>query len=627
MTAQRVETVLGPVPADRLGIILSHEHFPSTSKAGGCEENAPPAGYAQRLDDMQREIIREAQARGVGTFVELTPPCNRRCVPMMQRLSRQTGLHVIACTGFYLENTWSAWVKERTEAELTRYMTRELTEEMAGTGAKAGIIKIAGGNPRESEAYGRIFRAAAAASRETGAAISTHSGGLARAHFEYLVEVGAAPDRLYMGHADFEPLDNLLAIARAGGHMVFTCWGLQGYYTLYASDVADRVAGVIQAGCADAVLLSMDFAAIVKPELQGILITEYNVPYRTPASLFRYSLPPLRERGVSDDTLDRILRDNPREMLVRVASPERRASDQADATPITVCTGLERREYSAQTRADFRELVNGHIAGWPYTKPLDDAILDHWRTMPRFQPAHVWVAYRDGRPRAALHGEIDAKQAAAHILAMRPGAVEEGVWLLAEFEKEARAVGRRLLYGPYWGTSAFYGGYILGSEPCIPNWDHDGVDAFVQSGFRVAISGVLMVRDMEQAPRMRVVPDGYEIVPAAVEEFGARAFGYQANYGGAKAAHCYARYYPALTGPRGGTLGQIGNVTTLEAHRGKGLAGAMVEMCVRDLRAMGAAEALIATSLDNPPALRCYERAGFRRRHQIGMWVKDLAPA
>ncbi len=620
-----VETVLGPVPADRLGIILPHEHFPSTSRAGGCEETAPPPGYAQRLDDMQREVIREAQARGVGAFVELTPPGNRRCVPMMQRLSRETGLHVVACTGFYLENTWPEWVAQRTEAELTQFMVRELTEEMPGTGAKAGIIKLAGGNPRESEPYRRVFRAAAAASRETGAAISTHSGGQSRAHFEFLVEAGAAPERLYMGHADFEPLENLLAIARAGGHVILTCWGVEAFYTLYSKDVADRAAGMVHAGFARSVLMSIDFALIIKPEMHGIVVSDCNIPYRTPASLFRYGVPPLRERGVSDEALDLILRENPRDMLARAPAPG--AATPAPAPALEVRSGLERRAFCAETRAAFVDLVNGHLAGWPYSKPIDDALVDHWAPLPRFQPPHVWVAYRDGRPTAALHGEILEKLAATHMLAMRPGAAADGIWLLGEFEKAARAAGRPMMYGPYWGTTEFYAGYVMAAEPCVPSWDRDGVDAFIGAGYRPLINGVWMTRDLDAVAEIRPAPEGYEIVPVPHHEFGARGFGYHALFAGAKAAHCMARYYPTLQAPRGGTVGQIGNVTTLEPHRGKGLAGIMVAMCLRDLRAMGAAEALIATSLDNPPALRCYERAGFKRRHHVAMWAKELAPA
>lgn len=625
MGAPTIETVLGPVPADRLGIILPHEHFPSTSQPGGCEETAPSPGYAQRLDDLQRDAIREAQSRGVGTFVELTPPGNCRCVPMMQRLGRETGLHVVACTGFYLESTWPGWVAQRSEADLTRFMVRELTEEMPGTGARAGIIKIAGGNPRESEPYRRVFQAAAAASRETGAAISTHSGGLSRSHFEFLVEAGAAPDRLYMGHADFEPLENLLAIAKAGGRVIFTCWGVEAFYTLYSKDVADRAAGLVRAGCARAVLMSIDFALIVKPGLNGILIPDYNIPYRTPASLFRYGVPALRERGVSDATLDLILRENPRDMLLR--APASAAAPAAPAPALEVRSGLERRAFCAETRADFMALVNGHIAGWPYSRPIDDALVDHWASLSRFQPANVWVAYRDGRPTAAMHGEILEKLAATHILAMRPGAVADGVWLLGEFANAARAAGRTTMYGPYWGTTEFYAGHVMAAEPCVPSWDRDGVDAFIGAGYRPLINGVWMTRDLDALPDARPAPEGYEIVPVAHREFGARGFGYHALFAGAKAAHCMARHYPALQAPRGGTVGQIGNVTTLEPHRGKGLAGIMVAMCLRDLRAMGAAEALIATSLDNPPALRCYERAGFRRRHHVFMWARELPPA
>ena len=50
----------------------------------------------------------------------------------------------------------------------------------------------------------------------------------------------------------------------------------------------------------------------------------------------------------------------------------------------------------------------------------------------------------------------------------------------------------------------------------------------------------------------------------------------------------------------------------------------MVKLCLRRLAEMGAEEVLISTGLNNPPALRAYENAGFRRRHSINEWSKDL---
>jgi ribosomal protein S18 acetylase RimI-like enzyme len=54
------------------------------------------------------------------------------------------------------------------------------------------------------------------------------------------------------------------------------------------------------------------------------------------------------------------------------------------------------------------------------------------------------------------------------------------------------------------------------------------------------------------------------------------------------------------------------------------LARIMSQMCLRDLQAMGASEVLIATGLDNQPALRAYEKAGFKRRYNINEWSKSL---
>ena len=63
---------------------------------------------------------------------------------------------------------------------------------------------------------------------------------------------------------------------------------------------------------------------------------------------------------------------------------------------------------------------------------------------------------------------------------------------------------------------------------------------------------------------------------------------------------------------------------TDEAHRGKGLARVMTQMCLRTMQEWGGAEVLLSTGLNNVPALRAYERAGFERRHHACEWTKTL---
>lgn len=93
---------------------------------------------------------------------------------------------------------------------------------------------------------------------------------------------------------------------------------------------------------------------------------------------------------------------------------------------------------------------------------------------------------------------------------------------------------------------------------------------------------------------------------------------------GRQVSKCGARQYPKLLVADGRPIGQIGYVGTEEAHRGRGLATLMTAMCLKRLFRTGAGEVLISTGLDNPAALRAYEKAGFRRRHYVTEWTKAL---
>jgi ribosomal protein S18 acetylase RimI-like enzyme len=287
---------------------------------------------------------------------------------------------------------------------------------------------------------------------------------------------------------------------------------------------------------------------------------------------------------------------------------------------------LSVRTFSSQTEQDFLSVTNAYLKGWPYTRPIDTPLIAHWKTLPYFQPENIWVAYRSATPRAVLHGEFRIPERPfIHLLAMPSGAAEEAAWLLGQFEERARASGAKRLIGPHWNSTVFYGGYVLGLEPYHPHWAADGTEAYVRAGFRITLAGVVLIRELNDGVPLEECPAGYQIVDVdRPPEFDARAFGLHALCDGQKAAHCYARFYPHLMSPRGGPVGQIGNVTTDAAHRGKGLARIMTLMCLHRLREWGAADVLIATGLENFPALRAYERAGFTRRYNINEWSKDL---
>ena len=286
------------------------------------------------------------------------------------------------------------------------------------------------------------------------------------------------------------------------------------------------------------------------------------------------------------------------------------------------------KPFSPETRPDALHVINAYLAGWPYSRPVDMAMLEHWATLgAAYQPQSMRIAYRAGVPRAFLHGELETEQKTfnIHLLALVPGAAAEAVALLAEAERFCRAGGVQKLRGPFYHSNIFYGGYICGCEPYHPHWAIEGTAAFVTGGFRISHPAVIMVCELGRAVEIERAPQSYQIAEAAAEdEFGARTFRYVARCETKEAATCTARLYPALLSPRGGPVGQIGFVGTDAAHRGKGLSRILVKLCLKRLQEWGAAEALIATGLDNYPALRSYERAGFIRRYNLNEWSKDL---
>jgi GNAT superfamily N-acetyltransferase len=304
------------------------------------------------------------------------------------------------------------------------------------------------------------------------------------------------------------------------------------------------------------------------------------------------------------------------------------------------------RTFSEGASADVIAVVNAYTAGWAYTRPIDGALLEHWRGLPEFQPGSILIAYRHGTPVAMLHGEIRAEGLAfVHLLAVAGGgkvagggnaaggakaeakteAKAEAQSLLEGFELSARSAGAKRIIGPSPAAAVFYGGYVLGAEPYHPHWAIESLEVYIRAGYHISQSDTLMVCDLAGEVAVDAAPEGYQVVPADVApEFGASAFGYNGLYDGQRVAYCHARHYPLLMSPRGTAVGQIGPVGTNSSHRGKGLARVMTQMCVARLREMGAGEAILSTGLDNVPALRAYRRAGFRACYGMTEWTKDL---
>ncbi len=204
-----VMTVLGPVPVQALGMTDAHSHLYIGEVTGG-DPHAPvltdEAAVARELE--------EFRAAGGGTIVDCQPGvgCGRDG-RVLVRLSRATGIRVVAATGFhrrcyygpepplFAQSATTAADLFVDELENGLLETRDLP-----TVTRPGFIKIAA-EATLAETPVALLEAAVAAARQTGVAIEMHTerGASVVQLVDCLVSLGLDPERLVVCHVDKRP--------------------------------------------------------------------------------------------------------------------------------------------------------------------------------------------------------------------------------------------------------------------------------------------------------------------------------------------------------------------------------------------------------------------------------------
>ncbi|MER7780515.1 hypothetical protein ABTZ21_36970 [Streptomyces sp. NPDC096191] len=93
----RVNTVLGPVPAEELRVVAVHEHIGYGMPGSELDTKwwkTPEQRYEETVPKLRR-----FHEYGGGTFVDATGICNGRDIDYYKSLSAKTGVHIVACTG------------------------------------------------------------------------------------------------------------------------------------------------------------------------------------------------------------------------------------------------------------------------------------------------------------------------------------------------------------------------------------------------------------------------------------------------------------------------------------------------------------------------------------------------
>ncbi len=306
-----LRTVLGDRDPATAGPVDSHDHL---FLADGFAARLNPA---LRLDDFDRTLAELARYRAVGggTVVDAQPVGCGRMAVWQAEASRQSGVSVIASTGFHRLSFYPAkhWIHYLPEEYLTELFAREIEAGMHSDGdcslpterlkARAGVIKVAIGPEGPQGRVTLLLRAAAGASLRTGAALLCHTevGQHAVALVDFLRGMRVPARSIIVCHADrTTDLALNLTIARTGVWLEYDTIGRPKYHS--DEDESGLLATMAEAGHADQLLLGLDGTRERHLAYGGTVGLDY---------LQRVFLPLLRRQGFDETLLRQWTTDNP----------------------------------------------------------------------------------------------------------------------------------------------------------------------------------------------------------------------------------------------------------------------------------------------------------------------------
>ena len=322
---KKIQTVTGSIGPEDLGRTLSHQHilfgYPGWQNAVGA-----PFREEEQLEKACR-VLNDAKERfGLRTIIDATPGDCGRMPEFLKKVSLRTGVNIIMTSGYYYEGEGAPayfrfrMVKGNAEREIYNMLYREVTEGVGDTGVRAGVLKVSTGRGAVTEYEDLFLRAAARVSAETGTPIITHTqaGTMGAEQARRLISYGADPKRIAIGHLDnCTDMDEILTIAEHGVYLGFDRMGIQRYT---GSPLESRklavIFGAAGLGYSDRILLAHDSIItmlgdpwIYSPE-DAEDLKDWDWVH-----VFRNVMPRLIRMGLTEETVERFVADNPQRFL------------------------------------------------------------------------------------------------------------------------------------------------------------------------------------------------------------------------------------------------------------------------------------------------------------------------
>ncbi|PZC46441.1 MAG: phosphotriesterase-related protein [Chloroflexi bacterium] len=340
-SAGLIQTVLGPLAPNDLGITMSHEHLllDITCYVQQADEASNrsyrhalikmdnlgrlPERFQYSLENMtllsEDAAIEEAFAfklAGGSSFVDTTSGVGIGRDPLgLARISRSTGLNVVMGSGYYVWQSHPENMDDKDVDLIAHEIIDEFENGVNHTGIKPGVIGEIGCSwpihPNELKS----LQAASIAQKHTGAPMTLHPVGPRESKDNILNAIqkaGGNCEKVIFGHLDhYSNLDDLLNLLKAGCYIQLDVFGwedtsleliMPGVKFGNDNERIDIIAELVDMGYQDKILIAQDVCQKWQYRSYG---------GKGFSHILENMIGRFKDHGFSDTVIDALLVDNP----------------------------------------------------------------------------------------------------------------------------------------------------------------------------------------------------------------------------------------------------------------------------------------------------------------------------
>lgn len=294
---KKVQTVLGSIPAEELGVTLPHIHIYEAHVRD-------PKDPTECLPDVEKNVKELEFYKKVGgkSVVDGSPIQD---VKILADISKQSEVNIVSTTGL----DWrDKSILERNMEEAASVLIKNVKKGVGDTDIKCGVLKSGASYNVITPIEERALKIVAEAQLETGAPIFLHTtvGTMGTEMLEILNKEGVDLNRVMVGHIDRNPdLTYHREIAKLGANLLYDQISKTKYWPVGMT--VGILEKLVEEGFQEQIMLSLDFGHWTDLKAYG-----GGPGY---AYILERFIPRLKKEGFNEAAIDDFMINNPMRIL------------------------------------------------------------------------------------------------------------------------------------------------------------------------------------------------------------------------------------------------------------------------------------------------------------------------